>query len=320
MDGSPVAWLLRTPDGRRLRAPWRLGLHLLLLVTAGVAALVPVRAIAGLLGVTPGSGTGPSLLVSTVPLGAGVVASVVVAARWLDRRPLSDLGVRGPASDLAAGLALGGGAMAGVFGTELAAGWLVVEGVGEPGRLAATLAAGLVLMVAVAVYEELLVRGYWLTNLAEGLRWLPGVGARRAVAGAVALTGLAFGALHAANPNATPASALTISVAGVVLGLGYALTGSLALPTGFHFAWNFAQAFVFGFPTSGVGFGASVLAVEQTGPTIATGGPFGPEAGAVGLAWLLVAAAGLLWWVRRTRDGVELRADVAEPARPPGAE
>jgi hypothetical protein len=70
---------------------------------------------------------------------------------------------------------------------------------------------------------------------------------------------------------------------------------------------------VFGYPVSGAAVEATVLSTTTDGPTALTGGAFGPEAGLVGLAWVVASTPVLWWWVRRTRGEVRLRTDVATP-------
>jgi membrane protease YdiL (CAAX protease family) len=118
-----------------------------------------------------------------------------------------------------------------------------------------------------------------------------------------------FGILHGANPNATVFSTLLLMAAGLFLGLGYLLTGELAIPIGVHIAWNFCEGNIFGFPVSGANAGPAVLAIQQNGPNLFTGGAFGPEAGLVGLAAILLGGWLTVWWVRRTsgRAGIMQR-------------
>lgn len=301
-------------EERRLRAPLRLAGHTLLF---GLVLVVGSVALAAALGPTPFAGLSPlsALGLNAAVVGAAAVAASLAAGRWLDRRPLADLGLgvdRAWWRDLGAGLALGAALQTAILLTNLAAGWTAVEGVGGPG-VAVALLGGAALMAWVGFYEELWFRGYYLTNLAEGLVALPGVTARRATLVATALTAAGFGGVHAANPNATAVSTALVVGYGAYLAVGYLLTGDLALPVGFHAAWNYVQAFVYGFPVSGYAVEASLLATTTAGPEALTGGPFGPEAGLVGVAWALSSLPVLWWWVRRTRGEAGLLADVALP-------
>ncbi|PSQ44514.1 hypothetical protein BRD17_03965 [Halobacteriales archaeon SW_7_68_16] len=102
---------------------------------------------------------------------------------------------------------------------------------------------------------------------------------------------------------------LTVALYGSFLAAGYLLTGRLAVPVGFHVAWNFSVSSVFGFPVSGVRTPATLVAVDVTGPAVVTGGRFGPEAGLVSLVPLAVGTAVLVAWVRHREGG--LRIDTA---------
>jgi hypothetical protein len=144
----------------------------------------------------------------------------------------------------------------------------------------------------------LLARGYQLRNLAEGLN-MSAIGPGRAIVASWLISSSLFGLLHVFNPNATWLSTLYLMLTGGFFGLGFVLTGRLGLPIGLHFAWNFVQGNVYGFPVSGNIFGgATVIAIEQGGPPLWTGGAFGPEAGLVGVAALLLGCVLTLWWVR----------------------
>lgn len=64
-----------------------------------------------------------------------------------------------------------------------------------------------------------------------------------------------------------------------MLGACYAVSRSLWLPIGLHFGWNFAQAGIFGTPVSGSDNSAGgILHSVLDGPTLISGGDFGPEA------------------------------------------
>jgi hypothetical protein len=162
----------------------------------------------------------------------------------------------------------------------------------------------------VGAQEEWFARGYLLQNLAEGL-YGPRITAKGAVFIAYLLTSLFFGFLHANNPHATLTSSLTLALFGLCVGLGFILTGELAIPIGLHIGWNFAQGAIFGFPVSGADAHLSLLATQQSGPTIWTGGAFGPEGGLLGPLALLLGALLVYGWVRWTSRQVFVQAALA---------
>lgn len=308
-------------DERRPRAPLRLLLGLVVLVVSGVAAFLAVGLLVGLsrsvVGTTVGNeltdSIGTTLVTTAVP-----VVGLYLVARLVDRRWFGDFGLRLDRDwwlDCAFGAALGAGLMAAIFGLELAAGWLTVTGffVASGGSFASALLLVVVLFVGVSIREELLLRGWFLTNLAEGTAGFRDLSPRTAVVFATLLSSVVFGVLHAANPNATTVSTASISLAGVFLALGYLLTGELAIPIGLHLTWNLFQGSVFGFPVSGLGLDVSVIAVEQGGPELVTGGQFGPEAGLLGMGAMVVGSLLTVWWVRWRTGEVRLDPQVWTP-------
>lgn len=322
----------------RLRAFWRVALQMLLhLLGIGVASiaaafvLVVVAALTGQIALGQGlsvpelqsalnelAARQPLLLIAQrFIMLAVIVLLYALIARLLDRRPLRDYGLRlNPVwwRDLGFGLALGAVLMSLVFGFERLMGWVQVTGrfyTANTGALFETmLLFSLVHYIWVGVNEELLSRGYQMRNIAEGLN-LPGVSPRAAVLISYLITSSIFGFLHLGNPNATLVSALNIALAGLMLGLGMALTGSLAIPIGLHITWNFFQGSIFGLPVSGGTPATALLAVEQTGPAFWTGGAFGPEGGMLGV--LAIVLGLLLSWayVRLTRGRAALHTDLA---------
>lgn len=307
-----LAW---HPEERRLRTPLRIAGGSLLLGVATLLVTIPPVAFLYLVESTAlVASTALVRLVSIAASALGMVAGVWIAGRYLDRRRFRDYGLRIDRDwwlDCGFGLALGALLMTGVFAVKLAAGWVTVTGVFGGENLLRWVLVAVGVFVLVGIYEELLLRGYLLTNLAEGARGT--LGERGAVLFAVLASSLAFGALHASNPNATLVSVLTISIAGVMLALGYVLTGELAIPIGLHVTWNLFQGTVYGFPVSGLELGPSIVAVETTGPRVVTGGGFGPEAGLIGLGAMVVGSLATVAWVRRRYGGVALDDGVARP-------
>ena len=69
-------------------------------------------------------------------------------------------------------------------------------------------------------------------------------------------------------------STLNIALAGIFLGLGYVLTGRLALPIGLHLTWNLFQGNIFGFPVSGNEFDEVSSLLVRTGGRRTINGSF----------------------------------------------
>jgi uncharacterized protein len=314
----------------RLRAPWRLLLQYLA-YTVAVPLFANLLAGAFLLAGRGAGSSGTSALAGSplLPVIGGVAGlggallSVWLAGRFLDRRPFADFGFHlsgGWWLDLLFGMALGALLMTTVFLVQSGLGWVTVTGSfeslvpGAPFWLAVLVPA--TLFVCVGFYEELVSRGYQLRNAAEGLN-SSSLGPRGAVLLAWALSSAIFGYLHAANPNATILSTANVALAGLMLGCGYVLTGELAIPIGLHVTWNFFQGTVFGFPVSGLRIGgATFLSIEQGGPDLWTGGPFGPEGGLLAPAAMALGILLTALWVRLRRGRVAIHAPIAKGPKP----
>jgi uncharacterized protein len=314
----------------RLRAPWRLLLQYLA-YTVAVPLFANLLAGAFLLAGRGAGSSGTSALAGSplLPVIGGVAGlggallSVWLAGRFLDRRPFADFGFHlsgGWWLDLLFGMALGALLMTTVFLVQSGLGWVTVTGSfeslvpGAPFWLAVLVPA--TLFVCVGFYEELVFRGYQLRNAAEGLN-SSSLGPRGAVLLAWALSSAFFGFLHAANPTATILSTANVALAGLMLGCGYVLTGELAIPIGLHVTWNFFQGTVFGFPVSGLRIGgATFLSIEQGGPDLWTGGPFGPEGGLLAPAAMALGILLTALWVRLRRGRVAIHAPIAKGPKP----
>ena len=310
------------PAERRLRAPWRISLWIVLAGFGGVVlavlfALVPV----------PADTTGlAGAVYALAELGWGFAAmgvAVLGAAYLLARRTLADFGLGLDAQwwrDAAFGLALGVGLPSTVLLGQLAVGWSAITAVlptttgGTFGLGATGAVVGLALLVPFFVVqasaEEIVVRGCLLTNLAEGAAGT--VGKTVSTVAATVLTGGLFGLLHWTNPGTTLLSTVNITLYGVLLGACYVLTGRLGIACGFHVAWNYALS-MWDFPVSGLDTGVALVGTRTTGPELVTGGSFGPEGGLVALPLLILGSGTLYWWVRREYGGVEVLETIAVP-------
>jgi len=313
----------------RLRALWRLAIQFWaywVLVQLVFSLVVVAWLLAGSGGRTASGGLDTSALSGSpaVPLVSGVAGLVVailtvwLAGRSLDRRPFSEFGFRLGAGwwlDLLFGIVLGALLMTAVFLVELGLGWVEVTGSfetqgGAPFVISILFPAATFLCVGVS--EETVFRGYQLKNAAEGLNY-PSLGPRGAILLAWVFSSVFFAVLHADNPNATPISTLNIVLAGLMLGFGYVLSGELAIPIGLHITWNLFQGAVYGFPVSGfASFGATLLATEQGGPELWTGGSFGPEGGLLVPAVMLLGMSLIALWTRLRTGKVSLHTPIAE--------
>jgi membrane protease YdiL (CAAX protease family) len=305
-------------DEARLRAGWRILVYSAAWFILGYAAVFLRDTVSA--GWLPEVYRTP-LLAAIFTLLVVVLLTGLVGSRLLDRRPFADYGFhlnKGWWLDLGFGMALGTLLMLGIFGVELALGWTEITATyvtGDSGQRFGLLI--LVLFTTILLYgailEEITYRGYMLQNLAEGLN-LKRIGPQLATLIAVLISSVVFGLGHASNPGATTLSTInTMLIAALVLAAGYVLTGQLALPIGFHVAWNFVGVGVLGFSASANIVGASFFAISEHGPALWTGGAYGHEGGLLGmgafiLGFLLIAA-----WVRVRRGKVRVDLSVAQP-------
>ncbi|MFL7793512.1 MAG: CPBP family intramembrane glutamic endopeptidase [Anaerolineae bacterium] len=324
-------------EQRRLRALWRLILQgiyygaLLIALFVSLAIVIVILTLAAQRDVLPaslsGSGTMGMLILLVVPLEPLFRAvSVWMAGLFPDRRRFSDFGIHLNLNwwiDFGFGLTLGAVLMGLIFAIEAGAGWVTVTETFRsqlPNLLpeislphlpfGVALSFSLFFFIAVGIGEEFFSRGYHLKNLTEGFSF---IGPKGAVIIATLVSSVIFGLMHAGNPNANIISTFNLFLAGLFLALGYILTGELAIPIGLHIAWNFFQGNVFGFPVSGTDAGATFIAIEQGGPQLVTGGPFGPEAGLIGIAAMVLGGILTILWVRVRYGRVGIWEKLATP-------
>ena len=121
-------------------------------------------------------------------------------------------------------------------------------------------------LLLVAFYEEIIFRGYILNNLLESFnKWT-----------ALGISAALFTLFHLGNPGFDFLSVLNLLAIGTLLGLNYLYTRNLWFSICFHFAWNFFEGPVLGYPVSGIHF-ETLLQTEMNGDENITGGAFGLE-------------------------------------------
>lgn len=142
--------------------------------------------------------------------------------------------------DLLAGVLLTSLAILVVFLAAVQAGWLVVDGVVwsslSAGAFVGKLWVSLLINASVAVVEEIIFRAYLLTGLK--VAWGRTIAL---VVMAVVFSLLHAPALEGQSPLTLAAALLLLAGFGLVFGWVYLRTGSLWLPVGIHFAWDFVE-------------------------------------------------------------------------------
>lgn len=141
------------------------------------------------------------------------------------------------------------------------------------------------LLVLVAIGEELVFRGYVLNNLLQSIP----------KEAALLLSAIIFAVFHSLNPNFNLTAFLNILLAGILLGVNYIFTRNLWFGFLFHFTWNFVQGLVLGFPVSGLDL-PTLLEQDSKGSVLLTGGAFGLEAS--WLATIFLALVSLILYLQ----------------------
>jgi hypothetical protein len=284
------------PGEARLRSGWRIALFfaLIFLVNQGAHG-VSAQSLG--LWVARASEHFAALRMAYFWLGSGIVVLLVlvVASEYVDRRSLADFGFRLDRCwwrDFGLGAAISLTVIGLIFAIEWAAGLVHVSATLDAGSapsLGLALAASLATFVGVAVVGDVLFCAYPARNLMEGLRAI--LGPQRAMLLAILTPAFFFTVVQSLTPGIPPLGLLSAAIFGLLAGAIYLLNGQLGLLLGLDIGWSFAEASLFGFPVSGGGpevLDGGLIRITQSGPDWLTGGGFGPEAGAVGFAVLMV--------------------------------
>jgi membrane protease YdiL (CAAX protease family) len=211
---------------------------------------------------------------------AAMLGVYVLLVRLFERRAAHELDLKPGARWAGLGIALGFGGFCFVYAVLTALG--VADWIGFQGF--AGVAPMLLMAVVSGIGEELAIRGMLFRVVEDSV----------GTTGALTVSAIIFGLLHALNHGATAVSTVAIMLeAGLMLAAAYAWCRSLWLPIGLHFAWNFTEGGVFGAAVSG-GAGRGMIGVNLSpgASALITGGTFGPEASVVAIVFG-VALAGV---------------------------
>ena len=226
---------------------------------------------------------------SAIVIAAAMIALYALLVRWFEKHPAKDLPMRRLVPDTLKGLGIGLLFFMVVVLVMSVFGLCEVGSFGTDRPLA--IVAAFFLFLVVGTGEEIIFRGILFRWIDE--KW--------GFWTALAVSSLLFGLLHIFQPGATWWSSFAIAVeAGLFLGSAYKYSGTLWLPVGAHWAWNFVEGNVFGFAVSGTDAGASVFHTTVNGPDILTGGAFGPEASVIALVVGLLMS---LWFILKVVRG-----------------
>lgn len=218
---------------------------------------------------------------------AGVLGLYALWWKWTEQCRVRDLPMRRLAGDTGLGFGIG------IVYFILVTGFMALAGGYRVGSVSwdwNALARDLFAFLVVAVGEEALFRGIVFRMIDD--QWGTAV--------SLIASALIFGFVHIGNDNATVWSSLAIAIeAGLLLAAAYKWSGTLWLPIGIHWSWNYFQGPVFGFAVSGNGTSSVITPVIQ-GSDWLTGGSFGAEASIPALVLGLALAIVFLYIPRRT--------------------
>ena len=300
-----VSALFLSAQGR-LRSGWRAGLFLVLFTTFAEVAQVIVAIPAYVL---PARDAG-AIVASEIPLTwisvviAGLAAHLVMLA-FVDRDGWHYVGLArrdASAGRLAGGFAVGALAIGIPCAILLGVGWLGV--VGEP-RTGAwrELLTVLAVLVPAALAEELMMRGYLLSALSDGMGRVA----------SLVVTSVVFALMHVNNPGMEPGALVVVGLAGIFLGAVRFATSSLYAAWAAHLAWNVVLGVLLHALVSGTSMAAAGWRTLDSGPDWATGGTWGPEGGVPAAAGLLVATWYLIGRHRAAFGGLPFTRRRGEP-------
>ncbi len=214
---------------------------------------------------------------------AGTIAVVLFFTSKIDHRRIVTLGIfkKGAVPEYIVGLIIGIIMFAAVYGIMLLSGQAEFAGISPRLHIGALIAFFFAYLIQ-GMSEELLIRGYYMTGVANCT----------SVHFAVFASSVAFSLLHFGNNGISVLAFINIFLFGVFTAFYFLRRGSIWGVAAIHSSWNYVQGQIFGCSVSG-NFGATSLfeTTYKEGSTLFNGGEFGPEGG---LAITIVLVIGII--------------------------
>jgi uncharacterized protein len=136
-----------------------------------------------------------------------------------------------------------------------------------------------VVFLLVGLFEEYMLRGYFLYTLADGIGFLP----------AAVIQAILFAVIHMGNGGETKIGIIAAGAFAIFAAATVWRTGNLWLAVGAHAGWDWGQSYFFGVNDSGFQAPGHLLNPHTQGPDWLSGGTVGPEGSAVTLGlWALM--------------------------------
>jgi uncharacterized protein len=227
-------------------------------------------------------------IAAVVGMATAALAVFVGWARFIERRPVSELSLSGAGKEWGMGLLIGAGLYTACVLVLIALGMYRIQGLNPWTFVIPAVAMAL----SSGMFEELLFRGVLFRSVEDMFgSWI-----------SLVVSSAVFGLVHLANPAGTITGAIYISIeAGLLLAAAYMLTRRLWLSIGFHMAWNYFQSAIFSGIVSGGVTDPGLIRSNIKGPDVLTGGSFGLESSVIALA--ICTATGIVLLIMAVRRG-----------------
>ncbi|BDW78419.1 hypothetical protein BFINE_42140 [Bacteroides finegoldii DSM 17565] len=149
------------------------------------------------------------------------------------------------------------------------------------------LAGAWVFFLLVAVFEEILMRGYILGRLLH---------TRLNKFLSLFISASLFAFLHIFNPEINALPMINLLLAGMLLGAPYLYTRNLCFPISLHLFWNWIQGPVLGYQVSGNNFVSTMLKLNMPEKNVLNGGAFGFEGSLICTVLMILFTVLIIWW------------------------